>query len=167
MGGVYKINFFTFFILNIFQARFFIDFDLLGASKRVQKLVAWTVGPPQKSLKTIIHSSKITFSLKSLYHIQLNCKCWFCTPLPRKITIFAFSRKHNFCSKSLRRHMKWLCDLFFSVFTSLGPPKWSKNELRKLGKRIISRFWVPTCFQDPILEPKLTSKTPSRPYFAP
>ena len=59
---------------------------------------------------------------------------------PTQNHYFSLFEKAYFCSKSLRRHMKSLCDRFFSVFTSLGPPKCSKNELRKLKKRIISRF---------------------------
>ena len=52
-----------------------------------------------------------------------------------------------------------------SIWVSLGPPKSSKNELRELGKRIRSRFWVPRCLQDPILEHKLPPKTCSRLHF--
>ena len=45
--------------------------------------------------------------------------------------------------------------------------KESKNWLREVVKRIISRFSVPRCLHDTILEPKLTPKTPSEPYFGP
>ena len=37
MGGVYKINIFTFFILNIIWTLFSINFGLFGASKIDQK----------------------------------------------------------------------------------------------------------------------------------
>ena len=47
MGGVSKINIFTFFILNIIWTRFLIDFGLLGASKMVQKSMTRTDAPPK------------------------------------------------------------------------------------------------------------------------
>ena len=53
MGGVYKINIFTFFILNIIWTRFLIDFGLLGASKMVQKWVTWTENSHLKSVLSV------------------------------------------------------------------------------------------------------------------
>lgn len=84
------------------------DVGLILASKTVQKSMTWTDKTTQKSLKTMLHWSKITCSLISLHHIQLNCKCWLCTPLPRKIAFFALPRRHQLALNSLKTIMKWL-----------------------------------------------------------
>ena len=53
---------------------------------------------------------------------------------------------------------RFLLDL--SLLGPLGPPKGTRNELRKLGKRILSPFWRPIL--SPTLEPRTIPKTPAR-----
>ena len=65
MGGVYKINFFKFFVLDIFQDRFLIDFGLLGASKMVQKRVTRTEETHHESVLSAKMPSRLHFGAQS------------------------------------------------------------------------------------------------------
>ena len=80
-------------------------------------------------------------------------KWWFCKGGVPKINIFTFFI------------LKIIWTRFLIDFGLLGAFKKSKNALGELRERTISRFRVPRCFQDPILEPKMTPKTSSRFYF--
>ena len=87
-GGVYKINIFIFFILNIIWTRFSINFGLLGASKIDQKSYASTEGAHLRSVLSAKMPSRPNFGaqttlkdlFKTLFGRQASVQNWFSHP---------------------------------------------------------------------------------------